>query len=221
MSSIVDEQGDAKEPAEAASGAEGADMAEGQIEVVWVEEDPADPQVEAPSQAQGSLQEENEQLRRSFAEMRDQYLRTVADLDNYRKRMERESRDIKRFALIEPMRDLLGVVDNLERALAAGGAIDDLKRGVEMTLLQFRDILRQHGVREIDATGTDFDPAVHDAVARFEDPGVRSPKVAEQLQRGYWIHDRLLRPALVRVAVPVPATVAAAGAEPEPPRDGG
>lgn len=71
-----------------------------------------------------------------------------------------------------------------------------------MTLLQFKDILRQHGVREIDALGADFDPSLHDAVARFEDPAVLSPKVADQLQRGYVIHDRLLRPALVRVAVP-------------------
>ena len=135
--------------------------------------------------------------------MREQWVRTLADLDNYRKRTEREAREVKRYALMEPMRDLVAVVDNLERALSAGGSVEDLKRGVEMILAQLRELMRSYGVKEIASQGAPFDPAVHDAVSRFEDPGVATPTVAEEMQRGYYIFDRLLRPALVKVALPV------------------
>ncbi len=184
------------------AGGPGDDLAEGQIEVVWVEGE--DPVVEEePPAAEPEAPADAARLARDLAEVKDLWLRTVADLDNYRKRSEREIREAKRYALFEPMRDLLAVVDNLERALGAGGKVDDLKRGLEMILQQLREILRQYGVKEIEAAGADFDPAVHDAVARFEDPGLTHPKVADQLQRGYLLHERLLRPALVRVAVPV------------------
>jgi len=145
---------------------------------------------------------EVETLKKELAQVRDQWLRTMADLDNFRKRAEREQRDARRYALFEPMRDLLTVVDNLGRALAAGGSVEDLKQGVEMTLRQFRDTLRSHGVVEVEAVGAPFDPNLHDAVSRHEDPEVAVPTVAAELQRGYRLHERLLRPALVTVAMP-------------------
>ncbi len=103
---------------------------------------------------------------------------------------------------MEPVRDFLTVVDNLERALSAQGSSDDLKRGVEMTLRQFQDQLRRYGVTEIAAKGEAFDPGVHEAVMRQEDPTVSRPTVVEEFQRGYRMHDRLLRPAMVKVGVP-------------------
>lgn len=172
------------EPAQAADD-------DGTVEIFFEEDDPAS----GPS--------ELEKVQKELAEVREQWVRTLADLDNYRKRTERESRETKRYALVEPMRDLVGVVDNLERALAAGGSVDDLKLGVRMTLQQLVDVLKSHGVRDISAAGTPFDPSMHDAVARFEDASVSAPTVAEELQRGYVLHDRLLRPALVKVAMPV------------------
>ena len=147
---------------------------------------------------------EVERLERELAQARDQWLRTVADLDNFRKRSEREHRELRRYALVDPLRDLLSVVDNLERALSAGGPVEDLKRGVELILQQLRDFLRTYGVREIAAQGDPFDPSHHDAVSRFEDPGVAAPTVAEELQRGYTLNERLLRPAMVVVSKPVP-----------------
>ncbi|HZF09181.1 MAG TPA: nucleotide exchange factor GrpE [Thermoanaerobaculia bacterium] len=141
-------------------------------------------------------------LRRENADLRDRSMRTLADFDNFRKRTERERQEAKRYALMEPLRDFLAVVDNLDRALSAQGSADDLKRGVEMTLRQFQEQLRRYGVREVAARGEAFDPAVHEAVSRQEDPTVQRPTVAEELQRGYMIHDRLLRPAMVKVAVP-------------------
>jgi molecular chaperone GrpE len=141
-------------------------------------------------------------LRREIADLRDRSMRTLADFDNFRKRSDRERQDAKRYALMEPVRDFLTVVDNLERALSAQGSSDDLKRGVEMTLRQFQDQLRRYGVKEITAKGEAFDPALHEAVMRQEDPAVARPTVVEEFQRGYMMHDRLLRPAMVKVGVP-------------------
>jgi len=152
--------------------------------------------------AAGHTTEEVEELRREVVELRDRSVRTLAELDNFRKRAERERRDVRRYALVEPMRDFLDVVDNLERAMAASGSFEDLKTGVEMILHQMRELLRQHGVEMVAAEGRPFDPNVHEAVARVEDAEVDNPRVIQELQRGYKLHDRLLRPSRVRVAVP-------------------
>jgi molecular chaperone GrpE len=153
--------------------------------------------------AAGDSATEVARLRREVADLRDRSMRTLADFDNFRKRSERERQEARRYALLEPLRDILTVVDNLERALSAEGSAEDLKRGVEMTLKGMRDVLRRHGVTEIGAAGAAFDPAVHEAVSRQDDPAVSVPTVVEELQRGYFLHDRLLRPAMVKVGVPV------------------
>jgi molecular chaperone GrpE len=150
----------------------------------------------------GDAKSEIGKLRREIADLRDRSMRTLADFDNFRKRSERERQEARRYALLDPLRDLLTVVDNLERALSAEGSAEDLKRGVEMTLQGLRDLLRRHGVTEVKATGAIFDPAVHEAVSREEDPAVELPTVVAELQRGYRLHDRLLRPAMVKVGVP-------------------
>ncbi len=142
------------------------------------------------------------ELQAELADLRDRSIRTLADFDNYRRRSEREREDLKRFAVSDVLRDLLPVVDNLQRALAAGGTVEDLKQGVELTLRQFNELLRQRGVAEVSAVGAPFDPAVHEAVARVDDESVTVPTVLDELQRGYTLHGKLLRPALVRVAMP-------------------
>jgi molecular chaperone GrpE len=161
-------------------------------------------------------------LRRELDELRDRSVRTLADFDNFRKRTERERQDTRRYALLEPLREFLPVADNLERALSAGGAAEDLKRGVEMILRQMQELLRRFGAREVPAAGEVFNPAVHEAVARTESDQVTVPTVAEELVRGYMLHDRLLRPAIVRVAVPAekggssgPATAATGSGTPD------
>jgi len=141
-------------------------------------------------------------LEQELSDLRDRSMRTLADFDNYRKRAERERQEAKRYALLEPMRDLLEVVDNLERAVSAGGSADDLKQGVEMILRQLHELLRRHGVLPIEAEGRVFDPAVHEAVARREADDVDEPTVAEEYQKGYMLHERLLRPSRVVVVVP-------------------
>lgn len=136
------------------------------------------------------------------AGLQERYVRLLADFDNFRKRSEREREERARYALMEPMRDLLPVLDNLERALSVPGAADDLRRGVEMIARQFLDVLRRYGVEPVAAIGEPFDPRVHDAVMKVESPDVGAATVVEELQRGYRLYDRLLRPAMVRVAVP-------------------
>src|SRR5437588_10681 len=141
-------------------------------------------------------------LRREIADLRDRSLRTLADFDNFRKRAERERQETRRYALLEPLREFLPVADNLERALSAGGSAEDLKRGVEMILRQMQELLRRFGVREVAAVDEVFNPALYEAVARVESDLVAVPTVTETLVRGYMLHDRLLRPAMVKVAVP-------------------
>ncbi|MBV8201446.1 MAG: nucleotide exchange factor GrpE [Acidobacteria bacterium] len=161
----------------------------------------------AGSAAKADEQEEEEEedvqaLRREIADLRDRSMRTLADFDNFRKRAERERQEIRRYALLEPLREFLPVADNLERALQADGPAEDLKRGVEMILRQMRELLRRFGVREVPSDGEVFNPMMHEAVARTESDQLTVPTVTETLVRGYMLHDRLLRPAMVKVAVP-------------------
>ena|SRR5215218_3833230 len=147
-------------------------------------------------------EEEVAKLRREIADLRDRTMRTLADFDNFRKRSERERQETRKYALLEPLRDFLEVVDNLGLALAAAGSADDLKRGVEMIHRQMQELLRRLGVKEIEALNQPFDPALHEAVQREEDPTVQKATVVGELRRGYMLHERLLRPTMVKVAVP-------------------
>ncbi len=164
-----------------------------------------------------------ESLRREIADLRDRSLRTLADFDNFRKRAERERQEVRRYALLEPLREFLPIADNLERALSAGGSAEDLKRGVELILRQMQELLRRFGVREVGADGEPFNPMVHEAVARIESDQVTVPTVSETLVRGYMLHDRLLRPAMVKVAVPPESAGSRPTQESSPPQssDGG
>jgi molecular chaperone GrpE len=165
------------------------------------------------SQAEASSEQEVANLRREIADLRDRSMRTLADFDNFRKRADRERQEAKKYALVEPLRDFLEIVDNLDLALAAAGSADDLKRGVEMIHRQMADLLRRFGVQEVTALGQPFDPTLHEAVSREEDPSVKAPTVTGEMRRGYRIHDRLLRPSMVKVSVPVEPARPAEGGE--------
>ena len=157
----------------------------------------------APGQDPAAAGSEIEALRAENKELQERALRALADYENYRKRTERDRADVGRYALFEPMREFLEVIDNLERAIAATGDESDLKVGVEMILRQMQELLSRYGVEQVRSLGEDFDPAVHEAVAREDDPEVSVAKVIEEFQTGYLLHERLLRPAMVKVAVPL------------------
>lgn len=141
-------------------------------------------------------------LEEEIADLRDRSARTLADFDNYRKRVERERADERRYAAAEILGSFLIVVDNLERALTSDGPVEDLKAGVELIYRQIEDLLRSSGVQRIKALGEEFDPQYHEAVSQHEEPGVTVPTVSEELQAGYTMQERLLRPAVVKVAMP-------------------
>jgi molecular chaperone GrpE len=141
-----------------------------------------------------------EELRRERDALQDRMLRTAADFDNYRKRMDRERRDLAEQTAGEAIKDLLPIIDNLERALQAAAEDDPLRKGVELIHKQMLEILRRRGVTPIEALGADFDPNVHEAVTQEESAQHREGEVMEELQRGYKVGDRLLRPAMVKVA---------------------
>jgi molecular chaperone GrpE len=141
-----------------------------------------------------ALREENQQLR-------DRYLRTLADFENVRKRTEREKADFYKYAVGAVMKDVLPVIDNFDRALAHATETDEFHTGVLLIYKQLYDVLQKHGLRPIDESGVHFDPNIHEAVVREEDDSVPSHTVVAILQKGYFLHERLLRPALVKVAV--------------------
>ncbi len=165
------------------------------------DEDPESPESDGP-EAPAAASADEDDLREEVARQRERALRALADLENYRKRVQRERADEYRFKAFEPMRQFLAVVDNLERALASAGSVEDLKEGVSMILRQMGNLLKEHGVERIEAQGKSFDPSVHEAVTREEDAAVPAPTVVGELQTGYMMHDRLLRPSVVKVAMP-------------------
>jgi molecular chaperone GrpE len=133
----------------------------------------------------------------------DRFLRQVAELENFKKRSAREREDVSRFANEALIKDLLSVVDNLERAVAhasGGGNGKPIVEGVEMVLKGLLDVLAKHGVTQISAIGQPFDPAKHEAIAQVESATAEPNSVVEELHPGYMLRDRLLRPALVSVA---------------------
>ena len=149
----------------------------------------------ATDEALAALQKERDALK-------EQFLRAVADFDNYRKRVERERRELSEYAAADVLLELLPIIDNFERALQApsGGDTEAVTRGIELIHKQMLDLLRKRGVTLIDALGADFDPNVHQAVIHEPSDEHREGEVMQELQRGYKLGDRLLRPAMVKVA---------------------
>ncbi|PNU18724.1 nucleotide exchange factor GrpE [Geothermobacter hydrogeniphilus] len=134
----------------------------------------------------------------------DLYLRSQAEMENFRKRMQRDKQDALRFANEGILREILPVIDNLERAVEHARENDTdtagLLEGVEMTLDQFARTLEKFGVKPVDAVGKPFDPACHEAMGQMVTGEVPPNSVVQQLQKGYLLNERLLRPALVMVA---------------------
>lgn len=146
--------------------------------------------------------EQVETLRLEKDALQDRLLRTAAEFDNYRKRVERERRDHADAVAEGVLSDLLPLVDDLERALQTPAAPEAqaYRTGVELIHKQMVDLLRKRGVTAIDTTDADFDPRVHQAVTQEQSDRHRDGQVMEELRRGYMLGDRLLRAAMVKVA---------------------
>jgi molecular chaperone GrpE len=136
-------------------------------------------------------------------DLKDRLLRMTAEFDNYRKRVDRERRELSEAAAADLIRDLLPAIDDLERAMAAAAndpGAAPLLRGVELTHRRLLDELRKRGVEPIDAVGTPFDPQLHESVAAEPADGRADGEVIEEFRRGYRAGGRLIRPAMVKVA---------------------
>jgi molecular chaperone GrpE len=142
---------------------------------------------------------------KEITELKDKYLRVLADSENARKRIRQQSEESVRIQKEALIRDLLPVVDNLERAVDAakgGGNGKSIVEGVEMVLRSLHDVLRNHGVTSNSAIGQPFDPSRHEAVGHIESSAHQPNTVVEEFHRGYQIGERTLRPARVSVAKP-------------------
>ncbi|HET9834212.1 MAG TPA: nucleotide exchange factor GrpE, partial [Vicinamibacterales bacterium] len=139
------------------------------------------------------------ELRRERDELHDRLLRKGAEFDNYRKRIERERREQSDQTVVDLLQSLLAVVDDFDRALTieAGADAEGYRKGVELIYAKLHDVLKKHGVRPIEAMGTDFDPNLHEAVVQETSPNHRDGEVIGELRKGYMLGDKLLRPAMV------------------------
>ena len=157
---------------------------------------------EQPSPAiDDSAQVEIEQLRADNDQLKDRLARLQAEFDNARKREVKERQDSRDYAVQGAVEPFLGVMDNFQLALKADGSAEQLRSGVELILKQMEDALRGLNVQAVEAVGAQFDPRIHEALGSIETVEHPDHQVLEEIRRGYKLRDKLLRPALVRIAV--------------------
>ncbi|HWR34707.1 MAG TPA: nucleotide exchange factor GrpE [Clostridia bacterium] len=154
-----------------------------------------------PTAGIADLETELERLRSERVMYLDRLARLQAEFDNYRKRTAREQQEFRDYALTEALKQFLPILDSLDRALKTENAdAADFRAGIELIDRQFHDVLSKLGVEPIAATGSDFDPTLHQAVQMVDTAEAKNNQVIDELQRGYKLRNRLLRPAMVRVA---------------------
>ncbi|WP_337378785.1 nucleotide exchange factor GrpE [Mitsuokella jalaludinii] len=165
---------------------------------------------EAPEEAavaDAAMQEEIEALKgqvdglnKDLQEKKDRLLRLQADFDNFRRRSAKEREEISAVVTQNFCKDMLPLLDNFERAMAAETKdVEAFQKGVEMIFTQFQEILKKNGLEHIEAIGQKFDPNFHQAVMRVEDPDKEDDTVAQELQKGYMVKGRVIRPSMVQV----------------------
>lgn len=158
-------------------------------------------QDEAAKEAEAEKAAEESTADKELADTKDQLLRTTAEYANFRKRSEKEKQDAYVFAKSETIKELLPVIDNLERALASESEdYESLKKGVELTFNNLVDTLGKLGVEIFGAPGEEFDPNLHNAVMHIEDENYKNGEIVDVFQKGYKINDKIIRPAMVKSA---------------------
>jgi len=176
-----------------------------EIEFVDVDGDPADPQSTRAESQKPAVATDSpaDSLRDEMNRLREMYLRKLAEFDNFRKRTDRERRELKKTAAEGLISELLPVLDNFERAIQHADESEPqaFREGVEMIAKQFADLLVRSGLSDIDPAGTQFDPELHEAVQRIEDSDHEAGTVVSVFSKGYTYGGRLIRPAMVSVAV--------------------
>lgn len=166
-----------------------------------VEDPPEEEEDVAPAETTGLLKTIAE-LKKQRDENYDRLLRKQADFDNFRKRMEKDKREFQQYALSEFMLELVAILDNFDRAVAHGEeqAGPEYRKGIELIHRQLRDLLEKKGLRAMVTEGNPFDPMVHEAILREHHDELPENTILQELQKGYFLRDKLLRPAMVKVS---------------------
>ena len=147
-----------------------------------------------------ALKGQVEKLTGDLQEKKDRLLRLQADFDNFRRRSAKEREEISAVVTQNFCKDMLPLLDNFERAMAAETKdVEAFQKGVEMIFRQFQEVLKKNGLEQIEAVGQKFDPNFHQAVMRVEDPEREDDTVAQELQKGYMVKGRVIRPSMVQV----------------------
>lgn len=198
-----------KIPVNASSGSNGASVSDGpeaEAANAGAASDPPPAAEAAPELPAATPEERLAALAAERDDMKDRMLRIAAEFENFKKRSKKEQTDSTNEARERVLKDMLEVIDNLERAVAmqtgGNGNVDGpaVLKGVDLVLRLFKQKLERYEVRPFEATGQPFDPRVHEAISRVEHPNIPSGSVAAELQKGYRVGERLLRPALVSVS---------------------
>ena len=198
---------DAETPSSPAGSAEAPEG----VEIVIPEADPKVPanlapgegDIEALKEQVGASEEKVKELSEKLKESHERLLRAAADLENFRKRWVKEKEEIQRYGIEKLLKDFLPIQDNLERALdhaKKGDDFDSLRQGIGMTRKLFEDSLARHGVRSFTSVGRPFDPRLHEALQQVPSRDQAPNHVVSEVVKGYLLHDRLARPALVIVS---------------------
>ena len=164
---------------------------------------PIDPETSVEEAAQAPAEAApSDALQKERNDLYDRLLRKTAEFDNFRKRVDRDRKDMVEWAAADVINDVLAIADDFDRALAAPAPpeANSYKAGLELIQRQLAEMLKKRGVTTVDALGADFDPHLHQAVSYEEVPGAREGEVVDVMAKGYKLGERLLRPALVKVA---------------------
>jgi len=164
---------------------------------------PIDPETTIDEAAQAATEAaSSDAVQKERDDLYDRLLRKTAEFDNFRKRVDRDRKDMNEWAAADVINDVLAIADDFDRAIAAPAPpeANSYKAGLELIQRQLAEMLKKRGVTTVDALGADFDPHLHQAVAYEEVPGAREGEVVDVMARGYKLGERLLRPALVKVA---------------------
>jgi molecular chaperone GrpE len=162
---------------------------------------------ELAESASSAGEQQPQSLEVELKAVQDRYLRLAAEFENYKKRVQKDQAEYTQYAHERLLRELLPVLDNLQRALQHAqqpGGTNGLIEGVELTCKQYLEVLSRFGVKPIPSVGLPFDPAVHQAVATVDPKGQAPNTIVEEYEKGYYLHDRVLRPATVTVAASGP-----------------
>jgi molecular chaperone GrpE len=178
-----------------------ASAKEGAADSVEIQQSVQNELVTDPTSHLAALESERDALVAEKADLLERLLRRQAEFENFRKRMERERQEFAEYAASEAVRAVLPVLDDFERALKVETADKEYAKGMELIHGRLSDALMKLGLEPIEAKGRKFDPNLHHAIERVSDPEAEDETVLEEYQRGYNFKGRLLRPAMVRVAV--------------------